>query len=56
MDICVEEITKAVPLSEKKSFAAGFAIYDMEHDHIFGDVMKRADVEMYQNKKMLKNL
>ena len=55
-DICVEEITKAGSLSEKKSFAAGFAIFDPEHDKYFGDVMKRADIEMYQNKKMLKAL
>ena len=56
LDICVEEITKALPLSEKKSFAAGFAVFDPERDKYFNDVMKRADVEMYQNKKMLKNL
>ena len=55
-DTCVEEITKAVSLCEKKSFAAGFAIYDSTKDRCFGDVMKRADVEMYENKKMLKNL
>ena len=56
MDICVEQMTKPVPLSQKKSFAAGFAIYDKENDKSFGDVMKRADIEMYENKKMLKNL
>ena len=56
MDTCVEEITKPVALSEKRSFAAGFAVFDNNKDHCFGDVMKRADVEMYQNKKMLKNL
>ena len=49
-------MTKALPLSEKKSFAAGFAVFDPERDKYFSDVMKRADVEMYQNKKMLKNL
>ena len=56
MNICVQEITKAVSLSEKKSFAAGFAVFDPQHDKYFSDVMKRADVEMYQNKKMLKSL
>ena len=56
MDICVDEITKAVPLSQKKSFAAGFAVFNSSSDHTFGDVMKRADIEMYENKKMLKNL
>ena len=55
-DICVEEMTKAVPLSEKRSFAAGFAVFDSKHDKNFNDVMNRADVEMYENKKMLKNL
>ena len=54
--ITVEEMTKPVSLYEKRSFAAGFAVYNPEHDKTFGDVMKRADVEMYENKKMLKNL
>ena len=56
LDTCVDEMTKAVPLSQKRSFAAGFAIFDSAHDHCFANVMKRADVEMYENKKMLKNL
>ena len=56
LNTCVEEMTKAVPLSQKRSFAAGFAIFDSAHDHCFANVMKRADVEMYENKKMLKNL
>ena len=56
LDVCVQEITKPVTLLEKKSFAAGFAVFDPKTDKNFGDVMKRADVEMYQNKKMLKNL
>ena len=51
-----EEMTKAVSLFEKKSFAAGFAVFDAKHDHSFKDVMNRADVEMYNNKKMLKKL
>lgn len=55
-DTCVTEMTKPVPLSQKKSFAAGFAIYDSATDHFFSDVMKRADIEMYENKKMLKAL
>lgn len=56
MDICVQEITKASSLLEKKSFAAGFAVFNPSSDKSFEDVMKRADVEMYNNKKMLKNL
>ena len=55
-NICIEEITKAVPLSEKKSFAAGFAVYDSTKDKTFGDVMKRADIEMYEHKKKLKSM
>lgn len=50
------EIKKSVSLFEKKSFAAGFAIFEYGKDHCFGDVMKRADIEMYQNKRMLKSL
>ena len=55
-DICLEEMTKAVPLSQKKSFAAGFAVYDNTKDKTFGDVMKRADIEMYEHKKKLKSM
>lgn len=53
---CFDEATKAVSLSERKSFAAGFAVFDPKHDNSFADVMKRADIEMYSNKKMLKSL
>ncbi|MBP5751439.1 MAG: GGDEF domain-containing protein, partial [Treponema sp.] len=56
MSTCFDEATKQISLAEKKSFAAGFAIFDREHDTSFGDVMKRADLEMYNNKRMLKNL
>ena len=55
-DFCVAEITNPVTLIEKKSFAAGFAVFDPKHDKCFADVMKRADAEMYENKKMLKSL
>ena len=53
---CFDEVTKPVSLAEKKSFAAGFAIFDPEHDACFGDVLKRADIEMYNHKRMLKSL
>ena len=53
---CFNEATKSVSLSERKSFAAGFAIFDPKHDSSFADVMKRADIEMYSNKKALKSL
>ena len=55
-DFTRNEITKSCTLAEKKSFAAGFAIYDSTTDKTFNDVMKRADTEMYENKKMLKSL
>ncbi|MBO4320420.1 MAG: GGDEF domain-containing protein [Treponema sp.] len=53
---CFDEMTKDAPLPEKKSFAAGFAVFDPKHDSSFATVMKRADTEMYKNKNMLKNL
>lgn len=55
-DVTRSEITKDCPLVEKKSFAAGFAVYDSTTDTCFNDVIKRADTEMYENKKMLKSL
>lgn len=51
-----EEIQKLIPPAEKRSFASGFAVYDSSKDNSFGDVMKRADMEMYENKKQLKEL
>ncbi len=55
-EITEAEIKKPVSLFEKKSFAAGFAVFDYQKDQCFGDVMKRADIEMYQNKRILKSL
>jgi GGDEF domain-containing protein len=49
-------MTKQGSLNEKKSFSAGFALYDSTKDHSFCDVMNRADSEMYETKKMLKRL
>ena len=51
-----DEMTKQGALNEKKSFSAGFALYDSTKDHSFCNVMKRADSEMYETKKMLKRL
>lgn len=56
LDFNLAEIKKSLPLAEKKSFAAGFAIFNPQHDKSFADVIKRADIEMYENKKMLKSL
>ena len=55
-ELAVSEIKKDISLVEKKSFASGFAIYDSKCDTNFGDVFKRADEAMYENKKMLKSL
>ena len=51
-----DEIKKKAELYEKRSFASGFATFNPEKDKSFNEVMKRADVEMYKNKKLLKSL
>ena len=56
LKMSMDEMRKAVSLFEKCSFASGFATFDSSRDHSFEDVMKRADIEMYENKKMLKSL
>ena len=50
------EMKRNCSLAEKKSFAAGFAVFEPYEDKCFNDVIKRADTEMYQHKKMLKSL
>ena len=39
---------------ERVSAAAGMAVYDPKDDDCVQDVLKRADNEMYQNKKAMK--
>ena len=56
LEFSIAEMKKECSLTEKKSFASGFAVYNPSTDKSFIDVMKRADVEMYENKKMLKSL
>ena len=56
LKMSMNEMKKPVSLFEKCSFASGFAVFDSNSDRTFEDVMKRADIEMYENKKMLKNL
>ena len=56
LNYSIAEMKKAVSLFEKNSFASGFAVFNSVYDRNFEDVMKRADVEMYNNKKMLKSL
>jgi len=55
-ELTKSEMKRNCSLAEKKSFAAGFAVFDPVNDKSFNDVMKRADTEMYQHKKMLKSL
>ena len=55
-ELTKSEMKRNCSLAEKKSFAAGFAVFDPANDKSFNDVMKRADTEMYQHKKMLKSL
>ena len=55
-DFTLSEIKKDGSIIDKNSFAAGFAVYDSTKDKCFADVFKRADAEMYENKKMLKSL
>ena len=52
----IEEIKKDIPLNEKRSFAAGFAVFDYNKHFSFSDVLKKADIDMYKNKAMLKDL
>lgn len=48
------ENASAIPTFEagKASFSAGLAIFNPQMDKSMSDVMKRADVEMYMNKRM----
>ena len=56
LDFSIEEMNKQISVPEKKSFASGFAVYNPQIDKSFSDVIKRADIEMYENKRMLKSL
>ncbi len=40
----------------KMAMALGFAVYDNKIDRNFTDTQKRADFEMYKNKKIIKNI
>ena len=56
LEFGLSEMKKQISVSERKSFASGFGVYNPQHDKSFADVIKRADIEMYENKRMLKNL
>lgn len=50
------EVRKNSSVLEQLSFAAGFAKYNLNLDRSYNDVFKRADIEMYANKKELKKM
>lgn len=50
-----EENSKDGDFFERRSFAAGFATFDYEIDDNVGSVLRRADDEMYDNKKLIKS-
>ena len=48
-----ESFDKGDPIHGKVSLAAGLAVYDPELDKTVGDVLKRADTSMYNNKRVM---
>lgn len=55
-NFCIAEAEKKSDLFEKQFFAAGFAKFNRNIDKSVSDVLKRADIDMYANKKMLKQM
>ena len=53
-DLVFSEIKKPGSILEKISFAAGFSKFNYKTDKTVGDVLNRADFEMYIHKKMIK--
>ncbi len=55
MEETVDVLSK-IPSSEmgKAAFVSGMAVYDPVNDKTVGDVIRRADAEMYENKKRMK--
>lgn len=51
-----QEASKPGEFFERRSFAAGFSSFDYEIDDNVASVLKRADEDMYDNKKMIKTL
>lgn len=52
----IYEATKISDIEKRTSYSSGFAIYNPDKDKSFSDVFKRADAEMYKNKKELKSM
>lgn len=48
-----ESSNKADPVHGRFSIASGLAVYNAETDKTVGDVLKRADTAMYNNKKLM---
>lgn len=52
----ISEAKKDSDFKERTSFASGYAIFDPEKDKTVSDVLRRADTEMYKNKKEIKSI
>jgi len=50
----MSEVNKKSSILEKISFAAGFSKFNSKTDKTVGDVLNRADFEMYIHKKCVK--
>lgn len=55
-DFTIAEAAKPGDLSDRISFAAGFAMYVPGQDNTVAEVLKRADQEMYVHKKQIKKI
>jgi len=53
-DFVMSEVNKKSSILEKISFAAGFSKFNSKTDKTVGDVLNRADFEMYIHKKCVK--
>ena len=53
-DFVLSEVKKEGSVLEKISFAAGFSKFNSKTDRTVGDVLNRADFEMYIHKKTVK--
>ena len=54
-DFVMSEVRKSSSILEKISFAAGFSKFNSKTDKTVGDVLNRADFEMYIHKKCVKS-
>ncbi len=52
----IEEAQKNVDFSSRTSYAIGYSFFDSLKDKNIANVLKRADIDMYQNKKEVKSI